>query len=179
IDQTIPVSDDVPQLDIHDEIRPYEIRARLDARYGSHRSQAIWSGAPLPSSAMTTANTWLNDLDALQAKHPWKSRAWLVAHSRPAAANDACRAGLTGPPVGCSVGKHSGPRQMAGGPVAEDVLKCQLRPLRRSDYPAKMTPAEFAALEQVFPDGVCNYSKHSVGYTKHSRTWVSYGDTTL
>jgi hypothetical protein len=179
IDQTIPVSDDIPALDIHDEIRPYEIRARLDANYNSDASQVIWSGVPLPSSAILVAEKWLTDIQKLQAHYPYASRAWLVAHAKPAAAHDSCRAASTGLPIGCSVLEHSGPRQMAGGPLSEDVLKCQLRPLRRSDYPASMTTAQFSALKKVFPTGVCNYSKHSVGWTAHSRTWLSFGDTTL
>jgi hypothetical protein len=179
IDQTIPVSDDIPALDIHDEIRPYEIRARLDANYSSHASQVIWSGVPLPSSAILVAEKWLTDIQKLQAHYPYASRAWLVAKAKPAAAHDSCRAATTGLPIGCSVLEHSGPRQMAGGPLSEDVLKCQLRSLRRSDYPASMTAAQWRALKMVFPTGVCNYSKHSVGWTAHSRTWLSFGDSTL
>lgn len=179
IDQTIPVSDDVPALDIHDQIRPYEIRARLDANFGSHASQAIWSGVPLPSSAIDVAEQWLTRLDTLQKTHPYASRAWLVAHSRPASAADQCRTGAAGVPVPCSVLKHSGPRQIAGGPLAEDVLKCRLRPLRRSDYPSSLTTAQFNELKRIFPNGVCNYSKHSVGWQRHSRTWLSFGDSTL
>jgi hypothetical protein len=179
IDQTIPVSDDIPELDIHDQIRPYEIRARLDANYGNHRSQAIWAGAALPASAIVVANQWLTALDELQAKHPWKSRAWLVAHSRPAAADDSCRVGSGGVPVPCSVGKHAGPRQKAGGPIAEDVVKCRLHPVRRSDYPDTLTDAQFTSLKHIFRSGVCAYSKHSVGFRKRSRTWLSFGDRQL
>jgi hypothetical protein len=179
IDQTIPVSDDTPQLDIHDQIRAYEIRARLNANYGGHQSQAIWSGAALPSSAIVVANHWLTALDALQSKHPWRSRAWLVAHSRPAAAADACRLGGAQLPVTCAAGKHSGPRQKAGGPLTEDVLKCRLRTVRRSDYPAAVTTADFSRIRKIFSGGVCAYGKHSVGYAKRSRVWLSYGDNTL
>jgi hypothetical protein len=68
---------------------------------------------------------------------------------------------------------------MAGGKLAEDNLKCQRSAVRRSDYPASVTAAEFSALKKVFRSGVCNYAKRSVGYTKRSRTWLSYGDSTL
>jgi hypothetical protein len=68
---------------------------------------------------------------------------------------------------------------MAGGPTSEDVLKCRLRPVRRGDYPASMTAAQYRKLKQAFPSGVCAYGKHSVGWVKRSRTWVSYGDDTL
>jgi hypothetical protein len=74
---------------------------------------------------------------------------------------------------------HSGPRQMAGGPLSEDVLKCRLRPLDRSDYPPSLSAAQFRSLQRIFPSGVCDYTKHSVGWRAKSRTWVSFGDSTL
>jgi hypothetical protein len=59
---------------------------------------------------------------------------------------------------------HSSPRQVAGGPVAENVLKCQLRPINRADYnPAGLSDAQFARLQAVFPDGVCDFTKPGVG----------------
>src|SRR5260370_42214949 len=30
--------------------------------------------------------------------------------------------------------KHSSPRQVAGGPLTENILKCQLKPLNAADY---------------------------------------------
>jgi hypothetical protein len=42
-----------------------------------------------------------------------------------------------------------------------------------------MTAAQFNALKRVFGSGVCDYSKHSVGWTAKSRTWLSFGDSTL
>ena len=56
------------------------------------------------------------------------------------------------------------PRQVAGGPRAEDVLKCQLKPLVAADYPAAaFTAAQFGRLQAVFPTGVCDWSKPGVG----------------
>jgi hypothetical protein len=176
IDQTLVGSNLTPDIDIHDQIRPYEIRARLNRRYGNHNSQVIWSGATLPTSAIPVADSWLDRLDQLQVLRPWKSRAWLVAHSRPLAANDSCRVGTPSLPVRCTVGDQTGPRQIAGGPLTEDVFKCHLRPLRRHDYPASLTAAQFRTLRHVFGHGVCNYRRPSVGYVAHSRSWVSFGD---
>lgn len=177
IDQTIPISDVTPELDIHDQIRPFEIRARLDQTYGNHDSQAIWSGLPLPGNAIQVADQWLDSLDALQAQHPDWSRAQLVTASRPAAAADQCRVLLTGVPAACDQGvaRHSSPRQVAGGPFAEDNVDCQLRPVARSDYPSSLTDAQFAQIRQVFAGGVCDYTTPSVGWTARSQTWLSYG----
>jgi hypothetical protein len=75
--------------------------------------------------------------------------------------------------------RQSSPRQQAGGPLSEDTIKCQLRPVERTDYPASLSAAEFAQLKQIFPQGVCDYAKPAVGWTKASTTWESYGDANL
>jgi len=55
-------------------------------------------------------------------------------------------------------------RIQAGGPVAGDVLKCQLKPLNAADYlPARFSAAQLARLYAAFPDGVCDWSKPGVG----------------
>src|SRR5262249_38418872 len=60
--------------------------------------------------------------------------------------------------------KHASPRQVAGGPLTEDILKCQLKPLDPADYaPAVFTPAQLARLQTVFPGGVCDWSLSGVG----------------
>ena len=54
-------------------------------------------------------------------------------------------------------------RLSAGGKVAEDVLKCQLKPVSSSDYaPATLTASQMARLMAVFPGGVCDFSKSGV-----------------
>src|SRR6202022_407960 len=51
--------------------------------------------------------------------------------------------------------KHSSPRQVAGGPLGEDILKCRLQPLDDDDYASvKFSAAQLARLHAVFPDGV-------------------------
>jgi hypothetical protein len=53
----------------------------------------------------------------------------------------------------------SSPRQVAGGPLKENILKCQLKPLSALDYPAgAFTPEQWARLQVVFPGGVCDWS---------------------
>ena len=60
--------------------------------------------------------------------------------------------------------KHSSPRQVAGGPLAENILKCQLKPLDVASYaPVTFTAAQLARLGAAFPDGACDWSKPGVG----------------
>jgi len=60
--------------------------------------------------------------------------------------------------------KHSSPRQVAGGPLAENILKCELKPLNSADYaPVVFSSAQLARLHATFPDGVCDWSEKGVG----------------
>src|SRR5438270_6480352 len=60
--------------------------------------------------------------------------------------------------------KHSSPRQVAGGPLTENILKCQLKPLAAADYPdGTFSADQWARLSTVFAGGVCDWSKPGVG----------------
>src|SRR5437763_543943 len=65
----------------------------------------------------------------------------------------------------CPVTSQGSPRQVAGGPLAENVFKCQLKPLDFSD-PAyggvAFTLDQQARLLATFPTGVCDWSKPGV-----------------
>jgi hypothetical protein len=50
-------------------------------------------------------------------------------------------------------------RMVAGGPNTNDVFKCQLKPLDRAGYNVAFTDAQWARLQQIFPTGVCDFSK--------------------
>ena len=64
-------------------------------------------------------------------------------------------------------------RWAAGEPLTNDILKCQLEPAQRSDYPA-MTDPQFGRLQKVFATGVCAYSKPGVGYQPLAEAWLIY-----
>ena len=70
---------------------------------------------------------------------------------------------------------HTGPRMIAGGPLTNDVLKCQLKPLDRRDYSVEFTDAEWERLQRIFPEGVCDWSKPGIGQDETVQTWLSYG----
>jgi len=63
---------------------------------------------------------------------------------------------------------------VAGGPLAADILKCQLRRLERRDYPVSMTDEEFKRLKALFPEGVCDFTRRGVGQTTMV-PWASFG----
>ena len=69
---------------------------------------------------------------------------------------------------------YSFPRKVAGGPLAENVLKCRLKSIDHRDYAVALTPAQLARLHAAFPNGVCDWSRRGVNQTG-VRTWASFG----
>ncbi|HEX5008185.1 MAG TPA: DUF6351 family protein [Hyphomonadaceae bacterium] len=178
--------------DIHDRHRDLTIRARLEKATGSSANQAIWvadrapgRGQPakvnLAPIALTTMTQWL---DAMAADPAPLTPAKVVSH-KPADATDAYWT-----PDGKRVNEtaswdpstswnkiypvHLEPRLVAGAPPANDVMKCQLKPVDMADYKAKFTSAQQSRLKKVFKDGVCDWSKPSVGYSQIKGTYQKY-----
>jgi hypothetical protein len=66
------------------------------------------------------------------------------------------------------------PRHVANGPIAADILKCQLKRIDRRDYPVSMSDEEFKRLKAIFPEGVCDWTKKSIGHAAMV-PWASFG----
>src|SRR5204863_3169047 len=69
---------------------------------------------------------------------------------------------------------YSNPRKEAGGPLAANILKCQLKPIDVADYRVAFTPAEMTRLKSIFSSGVCDWSKPGVNQVPVV-TWASFG----
>ena len=54
-------------------------------------------------------------------------------------------------------------RQVAGGPLSEDVLKCALKALDPASYRGLLSASQLARLAAVFPSGVCDWTRPGVG----------------
>jgi hypothetical protein len=175
---------------IHYIWRSFAERARIDAANdGNHGNQVMWRYGTglLPATAaqfaavtlrsLVTMDTWLSNLNVSAPKETLNSvrRQADVIAAKPADAVDFCF--LTGDvnfttPVTdmatCDADprlpKHASPRQVAGGPLEENILKCQLKPLNSVDYaPLVFSSAQLARLQATFPDGVCDWSEKGVG----------------
>lgn len=175
---------------IHYIWRSFSERARIDAaNRGNHGNQVMWRygtgllpATPEQSEAVTlqsllTMDVWLSNL-LVSAPKPTlnsvRNQAQVIA-AKPETAFDLCY--LTGDstfsnPVTdmalCDADprleKHASPRQVAGGPLVENILKCQLKPLDADDYsPVIFSDAQLARLQAAFPEGVCDWSKPGVG----------------
>jgi len=68
----------------------------------------------------------------------------------------------------------STPRMVAGEPLANDVLKCELRPIDLTLYKVRFTAAEAAQLKAIFAQGVCDYTKPGVGQRPPDGTWQMF-----
>jgi hypothetical protein len=65
--------------------------------------------------------------------------------------------------------------QATGGPLADNILKCQLKPLDKSDYTVTFTDTQWAALQRAFPQGVCDYNRPGVSQ-RPSTPWMTFED---
>jgi hypothetical protein len=69
------------------------------------------------------------------------------------------------------------PRTVAGDSIETLTNKCQLKPVDPADYPLALDPDAFAAqVAEIFPQGVCDYSKPGEGVMP-TQTWLQYGDS--
>jgi len=69
---------------------------------------------------------------------------------------------------------HSEPRLVAGAPLTNDVLKCQLKPVNYADYKGTFTVAQKVRMATIFPVGVCDFSKPGVEQAPLKGTYRHY-----
>jgi len=169
--------------DIHDRQRDFVVRARLQKANGRSDNTVIWiasTAAPMAAS-LDTMNQWL---DAITADPAPPSPDKVVRH-QPAEAIDTCW-----DPSGTKIVEpasfdgatqcnalypvNSEPRLVAGAPLANDVVKCQLKPANVADYKATFTDAQKTRLRAVFPTGVCDFTKPGVGQVPITGTYQRY-----
>ncbi|MFL6646849.1 MAG: DUF6351 family protein [Sulfurifustaceae bacterium] len=167
---------------IHHIWRSFALRARLDQANGHHANHVMWRFGPgllptLPASAKLfreqffVMDKWLSNMEADTSHKPLEQK---VLDDKPAEAFDYCYLSTDttfstkvtdfsvcdADPV---LAVFSSPRQVSGGPLAENILKCQLKALDRNDYPAgTFTDEQWARLQAVFSTGVCDWSQPGV-----------------
>jgi hypothetical protein len=67
------------------------------------------------------------------------------------------------------------PRQVAGATLANDIVSCQLKPIRSADYAAEFSAEQWLELAAVFPSGVCDWQSANGNGSYHQGTWLSFG----
>jgi hypothetical protein len=143
----------------------------------------IWiaSTAGAIAGSLDTMNAWL---DAMTADPAPLSIDKVVKH-KPADAVDTCwdAAGtkIVEPASFDAANKcnaiypvHSEPRLVAGAPLTNDIMKCQLKPIDFTDYKVTFSDAQKARAGSVFTTGVCDFSKPGVAQVPIKGTYQKY-----
>ena len=173
----------------HDSVHAFWVRWRLDREQGHHDNHVMWAG-PVPlvgdldnvHASLTAMDRWLS---AVEADISDASLAEKIVRNRPDDVHDQCSTGAGQVLVGevCvdllrPLYAYGTPRTVAGEENTADNLECQLKPLNRDDNYGLIpfTEAQWAQIEATFPDGVCDYSKPSVG-KQLTIPWLTYQDT--
>ena len=168
----------------HDVYRTYALRARLMRNFGTAANQVLWRGqVPLigdrsfADQAVFAMDRWLARVHADRRKIPLAQK---IIKDKPKTVADRCTdgSGNDQPAQVCdaTVVSYGTPRQGADGPLSEDIMKCRLKPMRRSDYPVAFSDQQWNRLQQAFPGGVCDYSKPGVGQ-RDTIPWLTYQDS--
>lgn len=173
---------------IHMNWRAWAVRDRLDRALGHHDNQVIWRygpglGAPAGSTivedSLMAMDAWIS---AIKADTSDLSQEEKVVRNRPADVFDFCYIGddyvtkITDQAI-CDadpiLAVFESPRQIAGGTQAEDVLKCELKPIDRGDYAVSFSDQQWARMQTIFSEGVCDWSRPGVG-VQPALPWLNY-----
>ena len=167
--------------EIHTDFHSYGMRARLEKVHGHADNQVIWT-APLVTALLPDGfgliDEWLAAIEADDSADPLPEK---VLRHKPAEAADACFAEdvrIDDPAICQRLFPHyAEARIAAGSPLAHDVMKCQLKPLDPADYPDPLPfdGEQWARLQAIFPDGVCDWSVPGVAQ-QPSVPWMSYAE---
>jgi len=170
-----------PRFPIHFVWRSFSLRARIDEAVGNHENHVMWrypSGLLPPLQVQfqgfLALDTWLTALSEDDAAGSIEER---VRRTRPvAAASDLCYLSddteFANPVTDFAtcdtdpfLKASASPRQIAGGPLTEDVLKCSRKAIDVADYGSSVsfTADQLTRLQTVFAQGVCDWAQPGVG----------------
>ncbi len=179
---------DPTNVDVHDGYHTLVVRARLLKANGhtenhvrvvihevGHRGPDSVLGIVSPQ-AVAHVDRWLTDILADGSDTP---QAQKVAAHRPADFVDACYTAADAQITDMDVCAELFPiasdaRLVAGAPLANDVLKCTLKPVDPNDYMVNLSAEQLGTLRRIFADGVCDWSRPGVGQVPLAGTWAFY-----
>ena len=180
----------------HSRFHSFSMRTRLEKVNGSAPNHIMLIESGLPGTrglfsdespvlihALSQMDEWLSRLNAGSGSRPSLAA---IAKAKPADLTDACftdggtvRIAETQIYEGdtkCNklYPSYSTPRMVAGEPLANDVLKCQLKPIDAADYGGRLGKDDLLEMKSIFPKGACDYSKPGVGQVPTKATWQSF-----
>jgi hypothetical protein len=181
--------------EVHSRFHSFSIRQRLVDANGNFNNQVmliengqappVGNGlfsdtSPVLSHALTQMDEWLTTLSMLGTPLPTLNQ---IQAAKPSDLVDACFTNLGTVKIAqlqvyrgdttCNqlYPAFSIPRLVAGEPLENNVIKCQLRPVDPAEYKVPFTAAEVAQLKAIFPQGVCDYTVPGVGQRPTEGTW--------
>ena len=173
---SIPVFDDGAYNDAggyHYQWFHFAIRERIAAQNGNADNHVMWRGP-------------------VQAAPAWEVFVkWVATGQKPAEAVDGCWIAEPGKPAefvaehqtfgskpdstcNRAYPSYSFARRVAGGPLDANTLKCQLKSIVAKDYAVPLTSSELDRLRNIFPGGVCDWSKRGSNQMRVV-PWASFG----
>lgn len=174
-----------PDGDIHTRVWAFDIRERLRRNGADAPNLLLWTdpgvggvGALVASvtGQIDGANRSVEALDA-----------WLTAGERPANVTNQCvladgtliKGGweIYDQPGPCADAYPvaSDPRFVAGQRLGTTVLACERQPADQSPWSSSFSEAQRQRLAEVFPTGVCDWSKPGRGSQPSSGKWLNFG----
>ncbi len=109
-----PYLDLVPVANIHESVRPFQIRARLREHTGQDASQVIWRGVVTQADALDEAEQWV-DAVAATRPGPGGDHVAAVGAARPTSVYDRCSFGTVGGRLDTTA--INGPLGLVRGPL--------------------------------------------------------------
>jgi hypothetical protein len=191
-----------PGGDIHMRFQHFVTRERLIEANGNADNHIMWSGggnfselASVPQRfndiqrlSLSRMDEWLSNIAADTAAGTAREK---TIRNKPADLVDGCftrdaeQAFIPEPQFSGAQGSSqcndlypafSSPRLVAGGPLANNIIKCQLKPVSLDDYTVSLTAEEQARLSTVFPQGVCDWTLPGVEQMVLDDTWLRFTD---
>lgn len=192
----VPIIDDRSYLDdignFHASVYSFVTRARLERDNGHADNYVLRRHnreMSLEEENLVLMDQWLANIQADTANTTMLDK---IVRARPADLQNDCFAANgerivdqpsfnmnalydnTAGPCNALYPPHAGLRLVAGGPLTNDVLKCQLKAIAPEDYAVEFSDEEMARLEAIFPQGVCDWDKPGL-HQQTNETWLSFG----
>jgi len=151
-----------------------------DDRHGLYSSQS-----PVLQKALAEMDQWLDNLSGDQSDDPVIER---VVRAKPVTLVDSCWSREQTPMQIEETQVRGGgrceelypsapsPREVAGGPLAADIVKCQLKSVDVNDYAVTFNKADALRLREIFADGVCDWTRSGEGQTGLKGSWLNFGN---
>jgi len=189
---SIPVLDAGNYNDIsgyHYQWFHFAVRERMRFENGHADNHLMWRGRVPPEESWRLMADWVSAIKADASDMPAREK---MARQRPERAVDGCwsipeegvearfvtepQTFSSRPDSACNreYPSYSFVRQVAGGGLDGNVLKCQLKPIDMTDYPSSTTEAQRERLNAIFSGGVCDWTRPGVAQTT-VMPWASYG----